>query len=227
MPVGTSDLTTGRRVTRLPRKPRALGFDFDGTLADSIDYMSNTWLKLARSMGADPKVDVKELVGMTGKEIARILAGGDEQLLARIMEGRIEAFDTKIYIENVKLFPDTVPVLGELKKRGYKMALASSTPTARIKAMAPAYGIDGFFDAIIGGDEVRRSKPAPDLIAETARELGVLTTDLGYVGDTRYDVEASLEAGAMAILIVRTSEEYVGPEPDLRVQSLSRLLAHL
>ena len=93
--------------------------------------------------------------------------------------------------------------------------------------MAPAYGIDGFFDAIIGGDEVRRSKPAPDLVVETARELGVPTTDLAYVGDTWYDVKASLEAGAMAILVMRTNEEYVGPEPDLRVQSLSELLDYL
>jgi HAD superfamily hydrolase (TIGR01549 family) len=214
-------------VGGLPRKPEGLAFDFDGTLADSVDYMANTWLKLARSMGVEPKVDVKELVGMTGSEIARILAGGDKVLLARITERRREAFDTQLYIRNVELFSDSIPVLGELRRRGYGMALASSTTTERIKTMASAFKVYTFFDVILGGDEVPRSKPAPDLIVEAASKLGVLTGELAYIGDTRYDVRASLEAGAIAVLVTRAQGEYNGPEPDLKVESLSELLNYM
>ena len=226
-PVSMSASGSRSGVDGMPRKPKALAFDFDGTLADSVGYMANTWLKLARSMGVEPKVDVKELVGMTGNEIARILAGGDKGLLAKIAERRREAFDTQLYIENVELFPDSIPVLGELRRRGYSMALASSTMTERIRTMASAFKVDAFFDIIVGGDEVPRSKPAPDLIVEVADELGVPTTELAYIGDTRHDVRASLEAGAIAILVMRTQGEYNGPEPNLRVQSLSGLLNYL
>jgi len=211
----------------LPRKPKALAFDFDGTLVDSVDYMANTWLKLARSMGIEPKINVKELVGMTGNEIARILAGGDEGLLARIAGKRREAFDTQLYIRNVRLFPDSVAVLGELKRRGYMLALASSTTTERIETMASAFKIDVFFDVIVGGDEVPRSKPAPDLIKEAARRLGVRASQMAYVGDTRHDIGSSLEAGAIAVLVLRTRDEYGGLEPDLRVGSLTELLDYL
>jgi phosphoglycolate phosphatase len=225
VPMSVSESSS--RVGGLPRKPKALAFDFDGTLVDSVGYMANTWLKLARSMGIEPRVDVKELVGMTGSEIARILVGGDRELLTKIMERRREAFDTQLYIENVRLFPDSVPVLGELRRLGYSMALASSTSTERIKTMASAFKVDAYFDVIVGGDEVPRSKPAPDLIVDAAGRLGVPTEELAYVGDTRHDVRASLEAGAIAILVMRTQREYTGPEPDLRVQSLSELLDHL
>jgi HAD superfamily hydrolase (TIGR01549 family) len=226
IPVPMSAIGPRSRVGGLPRKPKALAFDFDGTLADSVDYMANTWLKLARSMGVEPKADVKELVGMTGNEIARILSGGDEGLLGKIAERRREAFDTQLYIRNVELFSDSVRVLGELRRRGYSMALASSTTTERITAMASAFKVDVFFDVIVGGDEVP-SKPAPDLIVEAAGKLGAPTRELAYIGDTRYDVRASLEAGAIAILVMRTQREYNGPEPDLRVQSLSGLLNYL
>jgi len=211
----------------LPRKPKALAFDFDGTLVDSVDYMANTWLELARSMNIEPKINVKELVGMTGNEIARRLTCGDEGLLARIAGKRREAFDTQLYIRNVRLFPDSVAVLGELKRRGYMLALASSTTTERIETMASAFEVEAYFDVILGGDEVPRSKPAPDLVLEAASRLGIQAGELAYVGDTPHDVRASLDAGAIAVLVLRTRDEYGGLEPDLKVGSLTELLDYL
>lgn len=208
----------------LPRKPKALAFDFDGTIVDSVDYMASTWIQLAQSVGIDPHVDVRELVGMTGSQIARILAGGDEALIARIVATRRQYFDVDRYIKNVKLFPESASVLAELKQSGRRMALASSTTTGRIQTMATAFGVDRCFDVVVGGDEVARSKPAPDLIKEAAKRLNVSANALAYVGDTRYDVEAAIKAKAMAVLVFRGRKEYSGPEPHLLVRDLTELL---
>jgi HAD superfamily hydrolase (TIGR01509 family) len=215
---------TKRGECFLHRKPKAIAFDLDGTLVDSVDYMANTWLQLARSMGLEPKMDVRELVGMTGLEIAKILTGGDEALIAKIAAKRREYFSVERYVKNVRLFPDSVRVLAELKRMGCKMALASSTTAGRIRTIAGAFEIDGYFDVIVGGDEVERSKPAPDLVTEAAKRLNVKVSELAYVGDTSYDVEAAIKADAISVLVLRGRRAYSGPEPHLRLADLAGLL---
>ena len=211
----------------LPKKPKALAFDFDGTIVDSVDYMASTWLQLAQSMGIEPHVNVRELVGMTGNQIARILAGGNEALVAEMVAKRREHFDVDRYVTNVKLFPESVAVLAELRRRGYRMALASSTTAERIQRMASSFGVETYFDATVGGDEVARSKPAPDLVIEAAMRLRTDVSEMAYVGDTRHDVEATSRAGAMSILVLRKGAEYSGPAPDVIVHDLFGLIGTL
>jgi len=182
---------------------------------------------LARSMGIEPEVNIRELVGMTGIQIARALANGDEILVAKIFAERRKHFDVDRYIRSVRLFPESTRVLVELRRRGYRMALASSATTERVRRIASAFGLDSYFDVTVGGDEVAGSKPAPDLIVEVAARCGIETSELVYVGDTSYDVEAAVAAKATAILILRKDANYVGPQPDLTISSLIGLLDRL
>lgn len=205
-------------------KPKAIAFDFDGTLVDSVDYMANTWLELARSMKIKPEVNVRDLMGMTGTQIARVLAKGDKALIARMMTKRREYFDVDRYLKSVKLFPESAAVLAELKRRGYGMAVASSATTERVRQLAEAFQVSRFFDVIVGGDEVTRSKPSPDLVLEAARRLRVRVSRMAYVGDTNHDVEAARKAGSVTVLVLRGGLDYQGPQPDLLVNSLSGLL---
>jgi len=203
---------------------KALAFDFDGTIVDSVDYLVRTWHDAAKSVGIEVDVDLKPLIGMTGPEILKLISGGNMGLAERIMSMRRELFDAKRFVKNVRVFPDVVPALICLRKRGYGLALAGSTASERLKERASALGVDELFDIIVGGDEVKGSKPAPDLIMEAANRLGIAVESMVYIGDTSYDVEAAHKAGAIAILVLRHGQKYTGPAADITVKSLSRLL---
>lgn len=208
-------------------KVSALAFDFDGTIVDSVDYLVGMWLQIAKRVGIEPEVDVELLIGLTGTEIIRTLAGGDESKMRRIRDELTEAASTERFVRNVKLFPDIIPALLELRRRGYRTALASSTRSDRLKERALGLGVGRLFDIIVGGEEVTESKPAPDLIVEAANRLGVAVGKMAYVGDTRHDVKAAIQAGAVSILVRRQSPEYSGPQPDLAVNDLAELLSYL
>jgi len=217
-------LTDVMKEPELSRRIRALAFDFDGTIADSIDYLVSAWTKIAGDLGIELDTDVESLIGLTGSEIVRRLSEGNPDLMKGILERRRQAFSAEQFVRNVKLFPEAVPTLVELKRRGYRLALASSTSSYRLQDIISGLGIEGHFDAIVAGDEVRRSKPAPDLILEAADRLEVSITEMAYVGDTRYDAEAASQAGAIVILLLRNGPKCSGPAPDAVIRDLSGLL---
>ena len=70
------------------------------------------------------------------------------------------------------LNPNLEELLKYLKMRGFKIGLASSTREALVRSEISDGGLLGYFDQIIGGDMVERSKPEPDIFLEACRRLG-------------------------------------------------------
>lgn len=203
---------------------KAMAFDFDGTIVDSLDYLARGWERIAEELNMELTMDLRNLVGLTAEQIAHEISSGNPFLKERILKKRSEVFDAKRFANNVKLFPETEGVLKELRRRGFALALASSTVAARLVELADLYGISELFDLIIGGDEVPRSKPAPDLLLKAAKRFLIEPRTLAYIGDTSYDIEASLAAGSIAILVNRKGSRYDGPPPDFVISHMGELL---
>lgn len=200
-----------------------MAFDFDGTLVDSLDFLARGWEEIASELKIYLRTDLRNLVGLTAEQIAYEISSGEPLLQERLLRKRSEVFEAKRFVNEAKLFPETKGALKELRRRGFPLALASSTVAARLLELADLYKISDLFDLIIGGDEVARSKPAPDLLLETARRLQLEPRSLAYVGDTSYDIESSLAAGSVAILVNRTGSRYEGPDPDFVISNMEGL----
>ena len=96
---------------------------------------------------------------------------------------------------------DQQAALAALREMGYAMAVASSTDTAKTVAHLEHAGLLDWFSACIGGDQVRHSKPEPDIFLLAAQRLGAAPEDCVVVGDTPADVLAATAAGMRVVLI--------------------------
>ncbi|AEA12830.1 HAD-superfamily hydrolase, subfamily IA, variant 3 [Thermoproteus uzoniensis 768-20] len=191
-------------------------FDLDGTLVDSVDAHVRAWIDALAALGVKAsEEEVRPLMGLPAAEIARRLAPGKARELAEL---KIRYFLER-HIDEVVPYPD-VDVLASLPR-----PIAVVTSSSGVLARAVLRRADIAVDYVLGGDEVERGKPHPDPLIAVSRVFGVPTSSMVVVGDSVYDVEMALAAGARPICIARSLPPC---RPDVRViKSLRELLNSL
>lgn len=88
-----------------------------------------------------------------------------------------------------------------LARRGYRMAVASSSPMYEITEVAQALGLDGCFEFLISGETVEHPKPAPDIFLQAAAHMGVPPEDCIVIEDSSNGVRAAKAAGMTCIAL--------------------------
>ena len=83
------------------------------------------------------------------------------------------------------------------------MVVASSSRRADLDSKLALTGLDRYFDAFIGGDEVEHGKPAPDVYLEAARRLGISPGDCIAIEDAEHGASAAVAAGMRAVMVKR------------------------
>ncbi len=120
------------------------------------------------------------------------------------------------------LFPDAREILKWLKEKGIKIAIATGMSIEPLRLILQTNGLDKLADAVVNGDEVKRSKPAPDIFLEAFKRLKIKPASGLVVGDTENDVLAGKAAGAYSVLIERTGRKGTSVA-DSRIRSLTEL----
>lgn len=92
-------------------------------------------------------------------------------------------------------------ILDYLKDNGYKIALASSTRVATVTGQLKAAGIYDYFDEVIGGDMVAKSKPEPDIFLEAAKRLGVSPDKAFVIEDSFNGIRAAFNAKCVPVMV--------------------------
>lgn len=169
-------------------------FDLDGTLVDSVDAHVRAWVDALAELGVRVnEEEVRPLMGLPATEIARRLAPGKAQELARL---KIKYFLER-HIEEVRPYPD-VDALGLLPR---PIAVVTSSSGVLAREILRRVGIA--VDFVLGGDEVEKGKPNPDPLYVVSRVFGVPTSSMVVVGDSIYDVDMAIAAGARPICLAR------------------------
>ncbi|MBR1691714.1 MAG: HAD family hydrolase [Lachnospiraceae bacterium] len=217
------------------RNIKAVIFDLDGTLADSLEsiaYCANTALERLGYDGFD-KEDYKQFAGDGAKKLLErcLLRRGDTQL------ARFSAFE-KEYRElfgkyctyHVKPYDGIVSLLCELKSRGICLAVLSNKPHERtMEVVQYLFGTE-CFDLIVGQREGLKRKPAPDGVYEIAEKMGIPVSQFAYVGDTNTDMQTGKGAGAFTVGVLwgfRDRQELEENHADLIIGRPDELLAHI
>ncbi len=99
------------------------------------------------------------------------------------------------------MFAGVVEGLTRLKSRGWKLACLTNKPTAFAVPLLQKKGLDGFFDAVFGGDAFERKKPDPLPLRKTCEALGTLPARTLMVGDSSNDARAARAAGCPVVLV--------------------------
>ncbi|MYE46941.1 MAG: HAD family hydrolase [Chloroflexi bacterium] len=188
-----------------PRLPavRALLFDFDHTLADLGSHVR--WGDARRELLAwyeQRGVPREELGSGTVSLYARVAASG------LLPEGALEATlrgAAKILgryegeaIPTTRLLPGVREALRTLEGSGRHAGVVSSNSREVVRAILEGERVADRFGAIVGREDVRLPKPAPEGLLLACERLGVLPGEAVYAGDNVADIEAARAAGMPA-----------------------------
>lgn len=184
---------------------RAIAFDLDGTLIDSIGDLAAALNRLLGELGLRA-VSLDEAKAMIGdgaaKFVERALArtGGGPTLQAPALARFLEIYEAAS-AELTRPYPGVPETLARLQADGLALALVTNKPHAATLDILEALDLRRFFGAVIGGDSVARRKPAPDPILAALAGIGVPAGAAIMVGDNYHDVEAARAAGLGAVAV--------------------------
>lgn len=183
---------------------KAVIFDLDGTLSDSIHSIKYSGDKTMEKFGYGPfsVEQYKYFVGDGAKNLVKraLAAGGDEQL---VHFEEAYALYREIFRENcmyrVRPYDGIPELLAALKAQHVKIAVLSNKPHAEtVNVIETLYG-KGYFDVIEGQKEGLAIKPSPDGVFRILEQLCLGADELLYLGDTATDMKTGKSAGAFTV----------------------------
>lgn len=181
--------------------PKAVIFDVDGTLLDSVDGHAQSWVDAFREYGHDiPFAVMRPQIGKGGDTLMpEFLQPGELQQTGKALEERRGVILKERYLPQFKPFPDAAGLLRAVRERGIRVALASSAKEDELQEYKRIIGIEGLADVETTSDDAQNSKPAPDIFAAALKKLGLPASDAVVVGDTPYDAQAARKAGLRCV----------------------------
>jgi HAD superfamily hydrolase (TIGR01509 family) len=181
---------------------KAVIFDIDGTLIDSVDLHAAAWREALRHFGHErPFEEVRAQIGKGGDLLMAALLPEDEvrRRGKEIEEYRLELFKQE-YLQRVKPFPMVRELFERIKADGKRIALASSAKQQELGRYKQIAGVEDLIDAETSSDDAEKSKPHPDIFeAALGRLRGIEAADAIAVGDTPYDAQAAGKIGLRTI----------------------------
>ncbi len=183
---------------------RAVVFDMDGVIFDSERLVIECWKEIADKYNVpDIESACHECLGVNSVETRQKFLNryGQDFPYDEYKKEMSELFHGRYDNGRLPMKAGIVELLQYLKQAGYKVALASSTRSAVVKQELSDAGIMQYFDAVIGGDMVTRSKPQPDIFLKACEELGVVP-QVAYAIEDSYNGIRAAAAGKLVPLMV-------------------------
>jgi HAD superfamily hydrolase (TIGR01549 family) len=194
---------------------KAVIFDIDGTLVDSVDLHAKAWQEAFAHFNIHVEYDaIRSQIGKGGDQLMPVFLSEQQlkELGKQIEEYRGELFKRK-YQPQVRPFPAVRELFERIRQDGQQIALASSAKSDEIKIYKKIAHIEDLVQAETSADDVEESKPHPDIFIAAFNKLkNVRREDVVAVGDTPYDTSAAVAAGLKIIGVLCGGF----PEPDLR-----------
>ncbi|MES2937048.1 MAG: phosphoglycolate phosphatase [Pseudomonadota bacterium] len=184
---------------------RAAIVDLDGTMVDTLGDFTAAIHRMLDEL-ALPRVERDAIGRMVGKGSEHLIRAVLAQVGAppALYERAWDAYQ-RHYLDingrHADVYAGVVDGLTALRKRGLKLACLTNKPGTFARPLLRAKGLDGFFDAVFGGDAFARKKPDPMPLLETCRHLGTLPAHTLMLGDSSNDARAARAAGCPVLLV--------------------------
>lgn len=176
---------------------RIMILDFDGTLGDTAGVIVKTMQATIKELGLPSRSDEQcaAMIGLRLIEIPPVLFPEcelDGEYYASTYRRLFHDFNTDGAVE---LYPNVLETLVELKKRGIILTIASSRSKASLTEYVSALGLESIISFVLGADDVKDGKPAPEAVNRTLEKFGFLPEEALVVGDTTFDIQMGKAAG--------------------------------
>ena len=206
-------------------KYRAVVFDFDGTLVDSMDYLARLHRKALSMSGYDVSLQqVKNAGGASINDFYRQIV--PSMPLKHILKTSLNLLRVRRTMkESFQLFPGTLKTLETLKQNNVQLAIVTSRHNP--KTCLRRAGIREYFRIVVGYGIVRRPKPHPDPFQIVSHKLHIHPSEILSVGDSFNDIIATKKAGAKAAAFLsgtQTKAYLKKAKPDYFIKSIEETI---
>lgn len=182
---------------------KAVIFDMDGVMIDSEPLWEKTERILLRRRDIDYSPEYRDqIVGLNQNDSGRLLITTFElnESVDDIISERVEIL-TAIYEEELEVVPGLRPLLNDLKKNNYLLAVASSSPLRVINFVLDMFSLHDCFSEVVSGECTENGKPHPDIYLLTAERLGVKPRECIAIEDSINGVKSAKAAGMFCIAV--------------------------
>ncbi len=186
---------------------KALAFDLDGTLIDTLPDLAVAGNRMLLALGR-ARVDEQQVRSFIGDGIAvlsrRLLTGqmdaeADSHELARGLEIFKRAYAEELVVRS-KPYPGVTQGLNALGER-FPLACVTNKALAFTEPLLIGAGLRPYFRLVLGGDSLPYKKPDPHPFLHCAEQFGVSPQHLLVVGDSKNDCRAARAAGCPVVCV--------------------------
>ena len=203
-------------------------FDFDGTLADTIDILLSITNRLSAELGfkSATKEQIAQLSNLTSWQLLQY--SGISIFKFPLLIRRLKA-ELRSEIPNIQLFAGIKEVLLELKKLGFQLGIITSNSRENVLASLETNGVQDTFTFIYSGSTFGKHK----VINSWLKTEHIHPKQVVYVGDEIRDIEAARKTGIKVIAVAwgfNSQEALAANNPDFlikRPQELIEIMSNL
>ena len=181
---------------------KAVIFDVDGTLVDTVDMHAHAWQQAFRDLGKEFEFEpIRSQIGKGTDQLLPVFLSEREmeEMGEKIADRRGEIFK-KAYLPKAQAFPKVRELFERIRQDGLKIVLASSSPEDELQHYKKLAKITDLIEGATSADDAEVSKPEPDIFAAALKDLGGIDPkDCLVIGDTPYDAIAAGKLGLRCI----------------------------
>jgi pyrophosphatase PpaX len=199
-------------------------FDLDGTLIDSIDHIVHCWQHTVRTcLGREISRDeVVPTLGRALLECFEEIAPGEGERMREVYR----AHQKLTHDTMVAAVPGTHEALSRLRDAGLLLGVVTSKGLPATTEGLNLHGLWSYFSAFATYEDTTRHKPHPDPVLLGCERLGVVPSEVIYVGDALFDIEAGKAAGTLTAAVTwgaSSRDTLLGAAPDMVADTMSEL----
>lgn len=171
--------------------------DFDGTIGNTQRLIVKTLQDTMQCMHLDIKSDEEctKTIGLRLDEAFMKLFPISQEFATKCADTYREIFEHNKKEIEVSPFPHVIETIQSLYEEAFTLAIASSRGHESLQYYMNQMGIDKYISCIVGAEDVKQVKPAPDMVLRVLDEIGGIPSDCLVVGDTTYDIEMGKNSG--------------------------------
>lgn len=202
---------------------KAILFDFDGVIADSIKLVTTTESAVLKKFGIElsPLAIEENYGGMGDKKFFGLMVE-QYKLKCKAENLQKEKFlMLKEKIHEVQPIEGVLELINMLHKNNFKLAVGSGSPRYFIEMVLDYFGVKNKFQSIVSADDVEQGKPYPDIFLKAAKNLGVEPKESIVIEDSLKGMQSAKAAGIPCIgLVTKETSKYPA---DIFIKKLSDL----
>lgn len=209
----------------------AVVFDMDGVIFDSERATMDCWIEIADRYGLeDIKTPYYACIGVNSTRTREIMmeAYGEDFPYDKYAKEASKLYHERYDGGRLPMKPGVKELLAYLKNSGKKIALASSTKKEKVVAQLRDAGILDYFDEIVTGDMLSKSKPAPDIFLLACEKIDTIPERAYAIEDSFNGIRAAHTGKLRPIMVpdILPADDEMREKADVILEDLNKVMAY-